>query len=76
LRREGDIIIIESLFHLACGPDSHVFQYTSYLINIKDWGMYLKSQNRGVLVSDDVNTGNLDYSGVLIDIIELSYSDG
>jgi len=38
--------------------------------------MYLKSQNRGVLVSDDVNTGNLDYSGVLIDIIELSYSDG
>ena len=34
----------------------------------------MKSQNSGVLVRGNVNTGNLDYFGVLIDIIKLSYS--
>jgi len=32
--------------------------------------MYLKSQNSGVLVRGDENTGNLDYFGVLTYIIE------
>ena len=38
--------------------------------------MHLKSQNSGVLVKGDEIIGNLDYFGVLIDIIELSYSGG
>ena len=67
----------ESLFNLACRPDTRVFLYTSYLINdwrfnIKDHDMHLKSQNSGVLVKDDENAGNLDYFDFLIDIIELS----
>ena len=79
MKREGDLRINESLFHLACGPDSLVFRYTSYLINswrfnIKDRDMCLKSQNSGVLVRGDENIGNLDYFGVLTDIIELGYS--
>ncbi|KAK7388495.1 hypothetical protein VNO78_23311 [Psophocarpus tetragonolobus] len=41
--------------------------------NIKDRDIHLKSQNSGVLVRGDENAGNLDYFGVLIDIIELSY---
>jgi len=38
--------------------------------------MYLKSQNSGVLVKGDENAGNLDYFGILTDIIELIYSGG
>ncbi|KAJ1400600.1 hypothetical protein SESBI_29468 [Sesbania bispinosa] len=38
--------------------------------------MQLKSQNSGVLVKGDENAGNLDYFGVLTDIIELSYPGG
>jgi len=80
LKREGNIKN-ESVFHLACGPDSRVFRYTSYLVNgwrfnVKDRDMYLKSQNSGVLVKDDENAGNLDYFSILIDIIELIYSGG
>jgi len=44
--------------------------------NVKDQDMYLKSQNNGVLVRGEENRGNLDYFGVLTDIIELSYSGG
>ena len=81
LKRHTKRSINESLFNLACGPDTRVFRYTSYLINgwrfnIKDRDMHLKSQNSGVLVKGDEITGNLDYFGVLIDIIELSYSGG
>jgi len=80
LKREGNINN-ESLFHLACGPDSRIFRYTSYLVNgwrfnVKDRDMYLKSQNSGVLVKGDENAGNLDYFGILTDIIELIYSGG
>jgi len=88
LKREGDTRINKLLFHLACGLDSRVFRYTSYLINgwrfnikdrrfnIKDRDMYLKLQNSGILVRGDENTGNLNYFGVLTDIIELGYSSG
>jgi len=38
--------------------------------------MCLKSQNSGVLVRGNENTGNLDYFGVLTDITELGYSGG
>ena len=38
--------------------------------------MSLKSQNSGVLVRGDENTGNLDYFSVLTDIIEFSYLNG
>ena len=37
--------------------------------------MHLKSQNSGVLVKGDENVGNLDYFGVLVDIIELDFPD-
>jgi len=36
----------------------------------------LKSRNSEVLVRGDENTSNLNYFGVLTDIIELSYSGG
>jgi len=36
--------------------------------------MYLKSPNSGVLVRGDENIGNLDYFGVMTNIIKLSYS--
>ena len=80
MRREGNIKN-ESLFHLACGPNSRGFRYTSYLVNswrfnVKDRDMYLKSQNSGVLVKGDDNAGNLNYFGILTNIIELIYSGG
>ena len=81
LKKHGRESMNKSLFNLTCGIDTCVFRYTSYLINgwrfnIKDHDMHLKSQNSGVLVKGDGNTGNLDYFGVLIDIIGLSYSGG
>jgi hypothetical protein len=36
----------------------------------------LKSQNSGILVKGDETAGNLDYFGVLTDIIEMSYLGG
>jgi len=78
LKRECDIRINESLFYLPFGPNSRVFRYTSYLItgwrfNVKDRDMSLKSQNNGVFIRGDENTGNIYYFDVLTDIIELSY---
>jgi len=43
---------------------------------LKDRDIYLKSQNIEVLARGDENTCNLDYFGVLTDIIGLSYSSG
>jgi len=50
--------------------NSLVFQCTNYLLNdlrfnVKNKDIYLKSQNSGVLVRSDKNTGNLNYFSVL-----------
>ncbi|KAL4273495.1 hypothetical protein GQ457_13G017720 [Hibiscus cannabinus] len=75
---EGSELVNSQLFNLACGPDKRVFRYTSYLINgwrfnTKERDLQLKSQNSGVFVKGDESTGNLDYYGVLTDIIQLNY---
>ncbi|TVU26351.1 hypothetical protein EJB05_28894 [Eragrostis curvula] len=41
--------------------------------NTKDRDMLVKSQNSGVFVQGDDESGNKDYFGVLIDIIKLTY---
>ena len=71
----------DQILDLACGPDKRVYRYKSFLINswrfnTKDRYSQLKSQNNGLLVTGDENTGNLDYFGVLIDIIQLNYRGG
>ncbi|TVU41795.1 hypothetical protein EJB05_15347, partial [Eragrostis curvula] len=78
LHSNGCSSVTEDLFALARGPDSRVYNYTSYMINgwrfnTKDRDMLVKSQNSGVFVQGDDESGNKDYFGVLTDIIKLTY---
>ena len=71
----------EELYQLACGPDSVVIIYDGYKINgFKFCTMQRDSgritQNSGVFVKRIVGTTNIDYYGVLIDIMELHYMRG
>nr|GMD66202.1 hypothetical protein CCACVL1_09462 [Ipomoea batatas] len=78
---KGSQIATNQLLHLAYGPDRRIYRYKSILINgwrfnTKDRDLQLKSQNSGILVKGDADTGNLDYFGVLTDIIQLNYQGG
>ncbi|KAK9281588.1 hypothetical protein L1049_004491 [Liquidambar formosana] len=75
---QGNIRINKNLLDLARGPDRRVTQYTGCIINglrfhTKDHEAYRKTQNSGVVVKGDDETGNKDYYGVLIEIIQLDY---
>lgn len=76
-----DESISKSLLNLAQGADRRVYRYTGYLLNgwrfnTKERDKQLKSQNSGVFVRGDENTGNKEYFGVLTDIIQLDYPGG
>ena len=62
---------------LARYPDNEAKQFKHYVINgvkflTKDFEASRKTQNSGVCV---VTEGGATYYGILIDIIELNYSD-
>ncbi|KAL0015233.1 hypothetical protein SO802_002302 [Lithocarpus litseifolius] len=77
-----DLVEIESDFStvkrwFARNPDNEAKRFKRYVINdlkfrIKDFETTRKTQNSGVCV---VTKGGATYYGVLIDIIELNYSD-
>ncbi|OMO86779.1 hypothetical protein CCACVL1_09462 [Corchorus capsularis] len=78
LHDEGSQMVNDELWNLAKGPDIRVHRHMSFLINgwrfnTKDRDLQLKTQNSGIFVKGDVNAGNLDYFGVLTDIIQLYY---
>ena len=67
----------DKLIWLARYPDNEAKQFKCYVINslkfrIKDFEATRKTQNSGVCV---VTEGGPTYYGVLINIIELNYSD-
>ncbi|XP_041016141.1 uncharacterized protein LOC121258662 [Juglans microcarpa x Juglans regia] len=66
------------LYALACGPDPWVASYAACIINgkrfhTKQLELRRRSQNSGVLVTGDEDTNNLDFYGVLNDVVELHY---
>jgi len=69
--------ISDKVIWLARYPDNEVKQFKCYVINgvkfrTKDSEAIRKTQNNGVCV---VTESGVTYYGVLIDIIELKYSD-
>ncbi|XP_059631038.1 uncharacterized protein LOC132273939 [Cornus florida] len=67
--------INDDLYSLACGPESRIHRYSGCIVNgvrfyTKERERNRRTQNSGVLVK----TEDLDYYGVLIDIIELQYA--
>ena len=78
---EGSEMSSDQLLHLAYGPNRRVYRYKSFLINgwrfnTKDKDLKQKSQTSGILVKGDVNISNLDYSCILINIIQINYQGG
>ncbi|XP_075645463.1 uncharacterized protein LOC142616510 [Castanea sativa] len=73
--------VSKQLFDLARGPLEKVVCYNGHIGNgfrfqKNEVDCSRRTQSYGVLVKGDASTGNCDYYGVLIDIIELHYMGG
>lgn len=68
------------LYALACGPDRWAASYAACIINgkrfhTKQRELRRRTQNSGVLVTGDEATNNLDFYGVVNNIVELRYME-
>ncbi|KAG8382296.1 hypothetical protein BUALT_Bualt05G0062100 [Buddleja alternifolia] len=75
---EETSLVTEDLLHLAYGPDKWVTHYEGCIVNglrfhTKQREMNKKTQNSGVVVKVEEESGFRDYYGVLTDIIQLDY---
>ncbi|KAG7950216.1 hypothetical protein I3843_13G100900 [Carya illinoinensis] len=62
----------------SCGPERWVISYTACIINgkrfhTKQRELRRRTQNSGVLVTGDENTNNVDFYGVINEIVALHY---
>ena len=78
LRQQKSPEATDDLFSLACGPDNRVTQYTCYIVNgirfhSKEREKYRRTQNSGVVVKVYEGDKEIQYYGVLTNIIELDY---
>ncbi|XP_039145399.1 uncharacterized protein LOC120282631 [Dioscorea cayenensis subsp. rotundata] len=81
LRNQGLQEVSDGLFSLACGPDRRVRKYTGCIVNgvrfhTKERDFHLRSQNSGVMVEGMHEEKEIDFYGVLTDIIQLDYIKG
>ncbi|XP_042942758.1 uncharacterized protein LOC122307433 [Carya illinoinensis] len=70
--------VVDDLYALVCGPERWVASYTACIINgkrfhTKQRELRRRTQNSGVLVTGDENTNNVDFYGVINEIVELHY---
>ncbi|XP_042971135.1 uncharacterized protein LOC122303420 [Carya illinoinensis] len=70
--------VTDDLYALACGPERWVASYTACIIHgkrfhTKQRKLRRRTQNSGVLVTGDENTNNVDFYGVINEIVELHY---
>ena len=68
----------DELYDLACGPDRRVNHYASCIIrgmrfHIKELEMQRRTQNSGIVTIGYEGDEEIEYFGVLIDILELKY---
>ncbi|XP_039138806.1 uncharacterized protein LOC120276140 [Dioscorea cayenensis subsp. rotundata] len=78
LRNQGLEEVSDELFALAYGPDARVRKYTGCIVNgvrfhTKEHEFHLRSQNSGVVVEGNHEANEIDFYGVLTDIIQLDY---
>ncbi|KAK6803469.1 hypothetical protein RDI58_001253 [Solanum bulbocastanum] len=71
---------MEDLLSLSCGPTRYSMHSNGYIVNgyrfhVEDYDKKLRTQNFGVVVlgDNDKDSENLDYYGVLTDVIELQF---
>ena len=69
---------IDELYNLACGSDRRVNHYASYIIggikfHTRKLEMQQWIQNSGIATTEYKGEEEIDYYGVLVDIIELKY---
>jgi Domain of unknown function (DUF4216) len=70
--------VTDELYALACGPDQRVNHYTSCIIggmrfHTRELEMQRRTQNSGIATTGYKGEEEIEYLGVLIDIIELNY---
>ncbi|XP_042980243.1 uncharacterized protein LOC122310427 [Carya illinoinensis] len=80
-RNNNPLEVSQDLYALACGPDRWVASYAACIINgkrfhTKSREIHRRSQNCGVLVTGDQATDNVDFYGVINDVVELHYMGG
>ncbi|XP_040999482.1 uncharacterized protein LOC121256215 [Juglans microcarpa x Juglans regia] len=70
--------VTADLYALACGPERWVTSYATCIINgkrfyTKQRELRRRTHNSGVFVTGDESTNNVDFYGVINDIVELHY---
>ncbi|XP_049397294.1 uncharacterized protein LOC125861439 [Solanum stenotomum] len=80
LHKQDDSQIMEDLLSLSRGPTKYSTHSNGYVVNgyrfhVEDYDNKLRTQNCGVVVlgENDEDSENLDYYGVLRDVIELQF---
>lgn len=81
MRREKSSEASDELYSLACGPDHRVTRYSGCIVNgvrfhTKDREATLRTQNSGVVVNGEHQSKEMDFYGVLTDVLELNYLFG
>ncbi|EAY97045.1 hypothetical protein OsI_18969 [Oryza sativa Indica Group] len=79
LRKENPGVVSEALFALSCGPDLRVKSCASCIVNgvrysTVDREKYLQTQNSGVMVDGTHEGDNIEFYGVLREILDLQYN--
>ncbi|XP_035538474.1 uncharacterized protein LOC118343797 [Juglans regia] len=79
-RTSHTLDVSADLYALACGPDRWVATYVACIINgkrfhTKQRELHRRTQNSGVVVTGDEATNNLDFYGVINNIVELRYME-
>ncbi|WMV20184.1 hypothetical protein MTR67_013569 [Solanum verrucosum] len=82
LHKEDDSRIMEDLLALSRGPTKYVLHYNGYIVNgyrfhAEAYDKNLWTQNYGVVDvgETDKHSDNIDYYGVLTDVLELQFMD-
>ncbi|KAK9267622.1 hypothetical protein L1049_010053 [Liquidambar formosana] len=81
LRNQNSPKATNQLYSLACGPDSRVRRYSACIVNgfrfhIEAREKHRGTQNSGLVVKGEHQSEEVDFYGVLINIIALSYCGG
>ncbi|OIT34191.1 hypothetical protein A4A49_62140, partial [Nicotiana attenuata] len=73
--------LMEDLLVLSRGPTQYVLHYNGYIVNgyrfhVEDYDKHLRTQNCGVVVVGETgeHSKNIDYYGVLTDVVELQFT--
>ncbi|XP_044501873.1 uncharacterized protein LOC123222913 isoform X1 [Mangifera indica] len=83
LQKHDNRKIVEELVSLSRGPSQSVCCFNGYVVNgykfrVECHDEGFRTQNCGVVMTADIGSemGNIDYSGILTEIIELQYLGG